>query len=262
MDAYVCLGTKLKNLKHAWVVTLSKDYSDVIFWESLTGNRYIHLYINPNEPPLDKNLVINHPYKTIGCLFNHKFFYANIQILPNVDTCIFNLRDQSKWKAISQDAILTVSKQLSMPPLCQNQLDSSLLSDDLEKELKKHISLYRKDIGLTTFWDENLSFILSPALSSYEYERVTGLSVGNEEFDQAIKLAIPDGHSFKAYPIQLASIDPNKAMQILLKSEICQEIIKSKGDQIKLAIRSKIFIYPESTIATWLILAVRLISSV
>jgi centrosomal protein CEP76 len=41
LNAYVCIGTKTKNQSHAWVVTVSVDYEEVIFWESLTGNRLI-----------------------------------------------------------------------------------------------------------------------------------------------------------------------------------------------------------------------------
>ncbi len=41
LNAYVCLGTKLKNQPHAWVATISYDFKEVIFWESLTGNRLI-----------------------------------------------------------------------------------------------------------------------------------------------------------------------------------------------------------------------------
>jgi centrosomal protein CEP76 len=210
LDAYVCIGTKSKNEPHTWVVTISHDYNEIIFWESLNGNRYIHFYLDPDDPPMNKiNIVVKHPYKTIGCVFNHKIFYANIQAISNVDTCNFHLRDQSKWKAMSEDAIMTVCQPSFvstipyLPTLCQNQLDTTLISNDLERQLKSLITLHRKEIGLNTFWDDHLSYVMSPALAAYEMERVTGLSVGNEEFDQAIKLAIPDGHSFKAFPIQL-----------------------------------------------------------
>ena len=98
---------------------------------------------------------------------------------------------------------------------------------------------------------------MSPALASYEMERVTGLSVGNEEFDQAVKLAIPDGHSFKAFPIQLIHKNPRKAFSSCLKSSVCEEIISCRGDQVKLALRVKVYTYPESTIATWVMLACR-----
>jgi centrosomal protein CEP76 len=56
LDAYVCLGTKVKsNAAHAWVVTISHDFQEVVFWESLTGNRYLHIAIDPDNPPLEKS---------------------------------------------------------------------------------------------------------------------------------------------------------------------------------------------------------------
>jgi centrosomal protein CEP76 len=259
LDAYVCVGTKLKNQPHTWVVTISYDYSEIVFWESLTGNRYLHLHINPDDPPLDKNIVVKHPYKTIGCLFNHKNFYANIQTLSNVDTCCFHLKDQSKWKSMSEDAIQTVCNQNMnyFPPLCQNLLDPTLISNDLEHQLRALIVSHRQDIGLTTNWDDNLSYILSPALAWYENERVTGMSIGNEEFDQAIKLAIPDGHTFKAFPIQFIHKNARKIFAYSLKKSICEEILTCRGDQVKLALRVRVFTYPDSAIATWVMFACR-----
>ena len=114
-----------------------------------------------------------------------------------------------------------------------------------------------QDIGLATSWDDNLSYILNPALTSYETERLTGFSVGNEEFDQAIKLAIPDGHTFKAFPIQFIHKNARKAFISCLKSPICEEILCCRGDQVKLALRVRVFTYPESAIATWVMFACR-----
>lgn len=102
-----------------------------------------------------------------------------------------------------------------------------------------------------------MSYVLSPALSSYEMERVTGMSIGNEEFDQAVKLAIPDGHSFKAFPIQFIHRNARKVFASCLKSSVCEEIATCRGDQVKLALRVKVFTYPENTIATWVMLACR-----
>ena len=263
LDAYVCVGTKTKNQPHTWVVTISYDYNEIVFWESLTGNRYLHLYLNPDDPPLDKNIFVKHPYKTIGCVFNHRIFYANIQAISNVDTCSFELTNQSKWKAMTEDAIAAVCAPSSvstipyLPPLCQSQLDSALISNDLERQLRSIITLHRKDLGLNTFWDDNLSYILSPALSSYETERLTGISIGNEEFDQAIKLNIPDGHSFKAFPIQFVHRNARKVFASMLKTAVGEEIIMCRGDQVKIALRVRIFPYPESTIVTWVMIACR-----
>ena len=58
LDAYVCVGTKGKGVPHTWVVTISYDYEEIIFWESQTGNRYVHVYLNPDDPPLQKSIVI------------------------------------------------------------------------------------------------------------------------------------------------------------------------------------------------------------
>jgi centrosomal protein CEP76 len=256
LDAYVCLGTKSKNHPHSWVVTISFDFKEIIFWESLTGNRYIHSIVDPYNLSFEKNIIVNHPYKTIGCLFNHKSFYANIQLLSNVDTCSFDLKDSSKWKAISQDAINTVNIPTQyFPPLCENDINSEMVSNDLEIKIKALINDRRKEIGLNTFWDDNLSYILGSALYSYETERITGISMGNEEFDQAIKLIVPEGHFFKAFPIQTISLNAKKNLTLCLKSTTCEEIIFCKGDQVKLALTIRVFSYPESAIATWIMIA-------
>ena len=38
LDAYVCIGTKVKGLTHCWVLTIASDGS-ILFWESLTAQR-------------------------------------------------------------------------------------------------------------------------------------------------------------------------------------------------------------------------------
>ena len=38
LDAYICVGSKVKGVGHTWVMTLSYDGS-VTFWESITGQR-------------------------------------------------------------------------------------------------------------------------------------------------------------------------------------------------------------------------------
>lgn len=261
LDAYVCIGTKLKNQAHSWVVTISYNYGEIVFWESITGNRYLHQMIDPDDPPLEKNLLVKHPYRTVSCLFNHKTFYANIQPSINIETCSFILKDQTKWKAMSEDAINTVSSSLHvttvphLPLLCKNQFDPVLLSKSLEKELRLILYNYRKQLGLTSNWDDNLSYILTPALASYENERLTGLSIGNEEFDQAIRLAIPEGHTFKAFPIQFNHVNSNRIFNACLDSTICEDIIKCRGDQVRLALKTRIFLYPESCLAVWVMFA-------
>ena len=79
------------------------------------------------------------------------------------------------------------------------------------------IFFYPKDLGLNTTWDDELSYILTPALAAYELEHSTGVSAGNEEFQQAIRRAIPDGHTFKGFPIQFVHRNARRAFATCLR---------------------------------------------
>ena len=46
---------------------------------------------------------------------------------------------------------------------------------------------------------------------------VTGITAGNEEFQQAIRRAVPDGHTFKGYPIQFVHRNGRRAFSACLK---------------------------------------------
>ncbi|XP_048752411.1 centrosomal protein of 76 kDa-like [Ostrea edulis] len=260
LDAYVCVGTKSKGAVHAWVVTISVE-GTIVFWESLNGHRYIHLPIDPNAPPMDKQHRPKYPYKTIGCVFNHVSFYANNQPSDSVEVCKFNLSNEADWKSMSQDAILSVCGPgvsptwPTMPPLCSSSLDPSLVSNDLEQQLRVMVYEHRRDLGLTTNFDDQLSYLLTPALAAYELERVTGISSGNEEFQDSIKQAVPDGHTFKGYPIQFSHRNARRAFATCLKSPVCEEIINCRGDHVRLGIRVKVYPYPENALATWIMFA-------
>ena len=58
-----------------------------------------------------------------------------------------------------------------------------------------------------------MEYILDSALSSYELERLTGQTFGNEEFSEAIKNIVPEGHTFKAFPIQFTHLDTQKMIE-------------------------------------------------
>ena len=73
LDAYVCLGSSSDGA-HAWVVTSeekkfgNKLVKEFKFWESLTGKVYSR-----------KDPRVNYLYRRIGCIFNDKTFFANLQ---------------------------------------------------------------------------------------------------------------------------------------------------------------------------------------
>ncbi|XP_059832576.1 centrosomal protein of 76 kDa isoform X2 [Hypanus sabinus] len=260
LDAYVCVGTKARRVPHTWVMTYGTS-GNVVFWESLTGCRYVHQPVNPDDPPLVEQPKRAYPYCSIGCLFNHQSFYANCQPSDTVELCHFDLNDESKWKPMSTEAIRSVcapGSSISLPPfppLCAPMIDAAVASNEIELALRGLISEHRKDLGLNTVWDDNLSYLLSPALAAYEIERTTGVSAGNEEFQDAIKRAVPDGHTFKGFPIHFVHQNPRRAFATCLRSPFCEEIICCRGDQVRLAVRVRVYPYPESACAVWIMFA-------
>lgn len=260
LEAFVCVGTKAKGAPHAWVMTCGTD-GTIMFWESLTGHRYIHKPTNPDEPPLAEQPKPLHPYRTVGCVFNHQTFLGNCQPSDAVETCVFDLNDESKWKPMSEEAIKSVcapgatTSLPPFPPLCASTIDASATSNEIEMQLRLLVSEHRKDLGLTTVWEDQLSYLLSPALASYEFERTTSISAGNEEFQDAIRRAVPDGHTFKGFPIHFVYRNARRAFATCLRSPFCEEIICCRGDQVRLAVRVRVFTYPESACAVWIMFA-------
>ena len=67
-----------------------------------------------------------------------------------MDACAFRLTDQSKWKAMSPDAIASINTPGHvlttpiMPHLMGNTLDSVALSNDIEKQIRALIIQHRK----------------------------------------------------------------------------------------------------------------------
>ncbi|XP_065675020.1 centrosomal protein of 76 kDa-like isoform X1 [Hydra vulgaris] len=261
LNAFVCIGTKKNNSPHSWVVTIGTD-DTILFWESLTAQRYLHRAVDPNE----SNVLLEkpeHPFVTIGCLFNHETFYANSQPTDAINMCSFDIHNQAHWKSMSFDAIKSVCGRGLMPDiaplvhLIPSSLDVILKSNELENELRAMVFQHRNDMGLTTQWDDELSYLLSPALAAYEFEQSTGVVMPNDDFQHAVRRNVPDGHTFKGFPIQFAHTNSRKAFSTCLKAPACNDIICCRGDQVKLALRVRVFPYPERTCVVWIMFAVK-----
>uniref|UniRef100_A0A8D2LT75 Centrosomal protein of 76 kDa n=1 Tax=Varanus komodoensis TaxID=61221 RepID=A0A8D2LT75_VARKO len=260
LDAFVCVGTKAKGVPHTWVMTCGID-GIITFWESLTGHRYIHNPVKLDDPPVVEQPKPLYPYRTIGCVFNHQKFFANCQPSDAVEVCVFDLHDESRWKPMSGEAIKSVCSPGAttvlppFPPLCASTIDAAAASNDLELQLRILVMEHRKDLGLATVWDDQLSYLLSPALAAYELERTTNISSGNEEFQDAIRRAVPDGHTFKGFPIHFVYKNARRAFAACLRSPFCEEIVCCRGDQVRFAVRVRVFTYPESACAVWIMIA-------
>lgn len=284
LDAYIAVGISA-NGPHTWVITRSlnninnldsnsknnksnlKDKSlyNIAFWESLTGQR-----INVSDPKVFRF------YKKIHCVYSDKSFYANIQADDTVFNTIYAFEDEYLWKSVPEDKINSVLKYDYSPDLSINYnnsytnlvINDNLTSkiqlnyynihekeEELEKCIKLKISQFRKSLELTTNFDSKLGYLLSPALSNYELERVSGHVYGNEEFKQSIKNYVNEGYTFKAYPCHGVKADDNYFFALCLNNDIGKDILYTRGDNIRFGVRCKIVPYPQGIYSIWMMIA-------
>ena len=128
----------------------------------------------------------------------------------------------------------------------------------LEGILKQKVgSLRRNEHNINTQWDAQLSYLLSTALANYEFERIGGGNFATTEFQHGIKNYVPEGHTFKAFPIQFTHCDSDRIITHIHNNQVGREIIMARGDQCRLALRVKITQYPENVSAVWIMIASR-----
>eukprot|EP00043_Microstomoeca_roanoka_P017855 m.187716 g.187716 ORF g.187716 m.187716 type:complete len:719 (+) comp16715_c1_seq3:49-2205(+) len=274
LDAYVCLGTKRnedgaqaeldagediqgpEEVAYAWALVRNDD-GTVTFWDPITGKQHQHWHI-ADERFFGQHTT--HPFVTIDCVFNEGMYAANTQASNHVEDTQFDFTNETEWKTLSADVIKdlrryhAVGQPITLKP---NKLDCFETSIKLETEIRALIKEHRRHLGLTTRFDAGLEQVLSPALVSYEFENAHGVVVGNEEFKQAIKHKIPQGHSFKGFPFEVRTLEPNDAFRECALSYIGKDVLEAHGDQVWHAIRCRVYTYPEDVVVVWVMLACR-----
>lgn len=198
-------------------------------------------------------------YRTIGCVFSNKCFMGNIQADDRVVNTSWDFEDEYMWKQMSTSMLNSLSTSTGighiMPSASINVNEEEKMLEGILRD--KIGSIRRNDHNLGTQWDSQLSYLLSTAVSNYEFERVGGSGFAQEEFQQGIKNYVPEGHTFKAFPIQFIHFDSDRMIQHIYSNKAGQEIIAAKGDQTRHALRVKIVQYPENVSAVWVMIAVR-----
>ena len=183
------------------------------------------------------------------------------------------------------------------PPLCASGVDAVRASNELELALRQLVAEWRRDRGLSTVWDGALSYVLTQAIGGYELERVAG-AVGRgsacedaeggsplDEFQAAVRLAVPEGHTFKGFPIQFVHLNARRAFLTALKcvfaftftlmisvlfinstfdftyctrrSPVCADLLATRGDSVRFALRARVYNYAEDAVAAWCFFAVK-----
>ncbi|KAJ8556788.1 hypothetical protein ON010_g9177 [Phytophthora cinnamomi] len=204
LDAYVCIGTisasksasrfargsqrsyddrgstRSAEVGHVWVLTRGSSSTDVLLWESVTGEKFA---VNDARAPKRRG------YCAIDCVFNHRQFFANLQPRAwKLPESSFDFDDESCWKRMDETLIADLPfSQPSTSLLAPDIASVPALEQEWSATLKRAISSRRRAEGLVTRWSDELSFYLLPALNSYEFERLYGVTqVDNNFFQQSV----------------------------------------------------------------------------
>ena len=280
LNAWVALGTidssdgsaaKGSTRAHCWVITLdaseSRAQPKVTCWETLTGLQYEM----PTAATLANSPHTKHHFNELHVLFRHDRYALNIQKtarLPRAEllerrgalTVSFDLSDPNAWLPLpcsdmqalrhpGADMRLTMSPTLSMGGA----------EEALELQLKDRIADWRLENSLASVYDGDLALILQPALAAYELDRAVGVTFGNADFQAAIKRYVQRGESFKGFPTCFCHTEPTAIMQSLRKTAAASDVALAQGRNARLAVRVKIFPYPEGVLACWVMIAVVLV---
>ena len=125
--------------------------------------------------------------------------------------------------------------------------------------LRALVDEHRASLGLSlpgVLWDEELEYILAPALASYEAERVTGHAVDNAYFSDAIRRKVPSGFTFKGFPHHFVTYDARSILQTWMRDEVALGILQCRTSKASLAVRIRIHRLPDDVVSVWAMLAI------
>ncbi|RHZ12085.1 hypothetical protein DYB31_005917 [Aphanomyces astaci] len=194
-------------------------------------------------------------YDRVDCVFNHQSFYANCQDRIEFALVDWTVENPQLWKALDPALIAQVGpRQPSValrPPV--------KMTDDAptDRALRHWLQATRAAHGLhTTRWHPDLSHYIRMALTSYEVERVFGsANVDNVYFQNSVQGAVPQGHTFKGFPVSGTSLDD--VQRKLVADVVGREVVlfpKATHAQFGVAVKS--VPYPEGICVIWAMVAV------
>lgn len=244
LDAYVCLGADDRGT-HVWVLTRSVE-GRLCFWESLTGVQY------PVPGP--------HPYTDLACVFSHEALYANTQASTSLEHTSLALDDPSAWKPMDPKLLRSVTP---LPHACLRPStlgEPVALEEAAEASLRALVDQHRAGLGLASqavAWDDELSYLLSPALAAYEAERRTGMAAtDNAFFADAVRRKVPSGFTFKGFPHHFVTAEPGAIFNAWLREEVALSILQCRTSKASIAVRVQVHLMPDDVVSVWAMLAI------
>ena len=129
------------------------------------------------------------------------------------------------------------------------ELESDLLSD-----LKKYIQIYRCDHSLSCIWDEELSYIQKQSLWHQEMQELVDSK--DPDFESCIISSLSPGTIYRGYPACFGHLNAIAMFQSLSRNKSARRILLMTGDQVRLALSTRIFFYGENSQCVWVIASV------
>ena len=76
-------------------------------------------------------------------------------------------------------------------------------------------------------------------------------------FHSCVKGMLGEGRSFKGFPINVTHVGEKKIINSILASPVGKELTEFSGEDLKHALRVRVFAYPEGILSVWVMLALR-----
>jgi len=74
-------------------------------------------------------------------------------------------------------------------------------------------------------------------------------------FILSFSFQVPEGHTFRGYPIVVNDSSPANVLGVFRRAQIATDILRTRGDAVRFALRVKVFSFPEDVKAIWVMLA-------
>eukprot|EP01064_Diplonema_japonicum_P012191 TRINITY_DN1964_c0_g2_i1.p1 TRINITY_DN1964_c0_g2~~TRINITY_DN1964_c0_g2_i1.p1 ORF type:complete len:667 (+),score=167.76 TRINITY_DN1964_c0_g2_i1:87-2003(+) len=258
LDAYVALGATEAGHRTTCVLTKIPNHGfapSILLWDVLTGARYLASGADVEGLGTVGSWT---GLVKVHCLYSHEFLAASMQADDHVACTSFDFDDETLWKVMNPIKLKLVSR-IPLPAIMRPLYSPSQLNDletSIENDLIKHITSHRDQMGIVTSWDRAvLPHVVSQALWSYEYQKLTGVQLESRTFQSAIKSNIRQGQNCTAFPVHFSHTSPIRMLNHFISNKHTKDIVELYGDEVTHVLRVKITPYAESVCSVWVMLA-------
>lgn len=189
--------------------------------------------------------------ESVSFVYNDKSLYVNLKQRINAHKLNWDLTNKLNWKILEPTKnnyrLIPHPLPSNMPPVDERSL---------ELMTKRIIEAHRKQFGMKTCWNDQLSHILRTLLPSYEQEKITGKS---NCIDKLVKDTIQDFirpyHSLKVAPACTNIFDAGEVFRALADTSCGLEILGNIEEEAQFSLCVHCVQYQPGVMAIWGILA-------